>query len=33
MVVTATRRRVREERELPMKQTYREFLAGLIAEN
>jgi tRNA(His) 5'-end guanylyltransferase len=31
MAVTATRRRVREERELPMKQTYREFVAGLIS--
>jgi tRNA(His) guanylyltransferase len=28
--VTATRRRVREERELPMKEPYREFLADLI---
>lgn len=30
MAVTAVRRRVREERELPMKQLYREFLADLI---
>jgi tRNA(His) 5'-end guanylyltransferase len=29
--VTATRRRVREERELPMKEPYRDFLAELIA--
>jgi tRNA(His) guanylyltransferase len=32
VAVTALRRRVREERELPMKQPYREFLAALIAE-
>jgi tRNA(His) guanylyltransferase len=31
MAVTAKRRRVREERELPMKEPYREFLADLIS--
>jgi tRNA(His) guanylyltransferase len=31
MAVTATRRRVREERELPMKEPYRQFLADLIS--
>jgi tRNA(His) guanylyltransferase len=31
VAVTTTRRRVREERDLPMKEPYREFLAQLIA--
>jgi tRNA(His) guanylyltransferase len=31
MAVTATRRRVREERELPLKEPYRAFLADLIS--
>jgi tRNA(His) 5'-end guanylyltransferase len=31
VAVTATRRRIRVERELPMKESYREFLARLIA--